>query len=133
MQTGGREENVFITLQRHTDSPRTDVANIDIFGVGGRKQKKKQKKNVSNDSFHVDMNRLRTERKEETKKKKNPEWNINRNKKDKKMHIYTIYEFLAMRLVPDTLVAKPHAENEPNNICSAVVLWGTRGEMYVIK
>lgn len=47
-----------------------------------------------------------------------------------------IYEVLAMRLVPDTLVAEPHAENEPNNICSAVVLWGRRGlpeDRYVIK
>lgn len=27
-----------------------------------------------------------------------------------------------MLLAPDTLVAKPHTENQPNNICSAVVL-----------
>lgn len=38
------------------------------------------------------------------------------------MHMYMIYEFSAMLLAPDTLVAKPHTENQPNNICSAVVL-----------
>lgn len=38
------------------------------------------------------------------------------------MHVYMIYEFSAMLLAPDTLVAKPHTENQPNNICSAVVL-----------
>lgn len=36
--------------------------------------------------------------------------------------MYMIYEFSAMLLAPDTLVAKPHTENQPNNICSAVVL-----------